>query len=43
MNVNEDDFSCLRFERHVATDDGSGEVLEVVIDRADSRACRNSR
>ena len=35
--MNEDDFSCLRFERHVPSDDGAGEVLEVVIDRADSR------
>ena len=35
--MNENDFSCLRFERHDAADGGGGEVLEVVIDRADSR------
>jgi len=35
--VNEDDFSCLRFERHAPSADAAGEVLEVVIDRAGSR------
>ena len=28
--MNEDDFGCLRFERHAPADDGVGEVLEVV-------------
>lgn len=35
--MTDDDFTCLRFERHAPPDDAGGEVLEVIIDRPDSR------